>query len=124
MRYMTQTKFGEYNNSLSTCLVCLLNSEERNILDFVDVPNFVESVDWYKELIRWCEKFGLYVFQTEKYHPEFRGISIAIGKSPRGNWLHSMLWQGDHILWDPHPDKAGILLKPIFQLLFTSHTYA
>lgn len=44
---------------------------------------------------------------TLQLDPE--GIYIASGRSPRGDWWHSVLAHGDgSLVWDPHPSSDGL----------------
>ena len=120
MKPYNQQKFGEFNDSLRACVISLLNSNKYNIEDYFDVPNFIESVDWQKELVRWCKLHHLYTFTITKYVSDYDGISIATGKSPRGN---SVLWQKNVMIWDPHKDRMGLLLKPTNHILLIPFNY-
>lgn len=36
------------------------------------------------------------------------GFSIGSGKSPRGDWYHSVLCHDGEFFFDPHPSRAGL----------------
>jgi len=48
--------------------------------------------------------------------PDTGGYVIAIGRSPRGNYNHAVVWING-IVHDPHPEKTGILDIRAFQVI-------
>ena len=41
-----------------------------------------------------------------------RGYWIATGKSPRGDFNHSVIYYKDKLFFDPHPDNTGLDGEP------------
>ena len=50
--------------------------------------------------------FELYNVKLKDFQENYESC-IFSGKSPRGDWNHSVVWNGG-IVHDPHPDKTGI----------------
>ena len=44
----------------------------------------------------------------EQSFPKVRGYSIISGKSPRGDWLHSVVALDGVTVHDPHPSRLGL----------------
>ena len=83
-----------------------------------DVPNFVINIDsWWEDTQEWMVSRGYYLIDlgTESEHIVDRAINctngvycILSGKSPRGNFNHSVIGRSDgnriDCAFDPHPD--------------------
>jgi hypothetical protein len=39
-------------------------------------------------------------------------LCIASGQSPRGDFMHSVIYRGGSLVHDPHPDGAGLRGAP------------
>lgn len=37
------------------------------------------------------------------------GCYLLSGKSPRGDWNHSVVAREGQVIWDPHPSRAGLV---------------
>lgn len=75
------------------------------------VPHFIQFGNSWGEALRlYVESMG---HPLIKLHSEPTGheIVLAFGRSPRGV-SHSVVWQDDAILHDPHPSKAGLVGAP------------
>jgi hypothetical protein len=122
MTPIKQTIFGEgKGNCFATCVASILD------LPLEDVPNFAcsPSEEWFGEFFNWLKARGYSVVYL--YHPEAGDVTkvddkvpfseafftpylyIATGKSPRGDFLHSVVGQYDKVVHDPHPDNRGII---------------
>lgn len=104
MKPVDQTTFGMPNgNCLSACIASLLH------LRIDDVPTFCKHDDWWERLTAWLKERGYYpmiVRHTDEWAPD--GYHILSGKSPRGDFQHSVVARGTNVVHDPHPSRSGI----------------
>ena len=111
MKPIDQTGYIPYvdGNCFSACIASILE------IPLEDVPLFHSDEgtnNWGDKFIKWCEdndiEWTYYdVADTgEDWHPE--GYSILSGKSPRGDWLHSVVALDNDIVHDPHFDRTGV----------------
>lgn len=118
-----QTIFGvPQGNCFATCIACLLDMKVD------DVPNFCSMGDevWWFEATEWCRRQrGLVILEVgynaeyvERFHADVLGI--ASGKSPRGDFPHSVIYRGTKLLHDPHPDGKGLVGEPTTILYFVA----
>lgn len=124
MKPVFQTIFDKnHGNCFSAGLASILE------VPLETVPNFMHDFgeDWHKEINRWLDKhFGmmwLRVLMDEderlEFHPLPEGsFCLATGKSPRGNWYHTVVGTitggfNFRMLHDPHPDRTGIVGNPV-----------
>lgn len=77
------------------------------------VPNFCgdHGDEWFRELRRWSRARGLNPLLV---HPDYlredpHGVCVVSGQSPRGDWLHSVVYRDGALAHDPHPSRAGVL---------------
>ncbi len=83
-----------------------------------DVPNFVESDDWWEATAMWLAGRGksLVLVAADPNQGwalcKGPGLFIASGKSPRGYFLHSVVFGAGGMVHDPHPSGAGIVDDP------------
>ena len=111
MKPVDQTTFGyPHGNCFSACVASLLE------LPIDAVPFFMGAGDdWYEKFSLWLSFHGkgFYPvgFKLEKnglgWTPA--GLHILTGKSPRGDFLHSVVARGRSIVHDPHPDRTGLM---------------
>lgn len=115
MKPVDQTEFGDKNgNCFPACLATLLE------LPVEAVPNFCKGdpEDWYAHVQAWLRPMGysavdlrLWVKGSD-WRPNPGQLCILSGKSPRGDFDHSVvgIFANPHfrVLHDPHPSRAGI----------------
>jgi len=106
---LQQTKFGvPEGNCFATCLAMLLN------MAIEDVPNYKEGEgEWYQNYRKWLLPLGYDFMAVQGWDKESKPFqpkvfSIVSGKSPRGDFDHSVIYFGSEIYHDPHPDGTGI----------------
>lgn len=116
-----QTTFGmPGGNCFSACVASLLE------LPTSDVPYFMgntekEGEEWFGRFEKWIKPHGFYpvIFELldgNKWRPS--GLHILSGKSPRGDFPHSVIADGEeNIIHDPHPSRDGILSRDDVVLL-------
>lgn len=92
------------------CLRACVASVFELALD--EVPHFCgdHRACWFEALRDWCRQRG---FNPMLIHPDVlrddpRGVCIVSGKSPRGDWLHSVVYRDGALAHDPHPSRAGV----------------
>lgn len=108
MKPVMQTKFGmPEGNCFAACLASLLE------LPIEEIPEFSEK-RWFTEATNWLFSRGLAIVHIDlleqgmPFHICPANVYyIASGKSPRGI-EHSVIYQGNRFVHDPHPDGTGI----------------
>lgn len=90
-----------------TCVVNILN------LPYEDVPHFAEFEEkWWDETQLWAMENGYraraFLPNNDLVIPD-RLLVIGTGKSPRGNYNHSVIMNSKlELVFDPHPSNVGI----------------
>jgi len=122
MKFQDQTTFGgphtskeERGNCYAACIASILG------LPLETVPNFCAGGEaWFSETNKWLHENCGVVISTWREDPfgaypkEYgEAVYIASGKSPRGDWNHSVVWSRGSVLHDPHPSRAGIVGDPL-----------
>lgn len=115
MKPVMQTKFGkEEGNSFPACLASILE------IDIESVP-FFNGENWFLEYIAYTHQFG-YILLCFTWHywlrnhskmPEALNHAIVSGQSPRGDFLHAVVYQGLKPIHDPHPDQNFFIGDPV-----------
>lgn len=116
MKFVDQTHFSgfvgdipdgtppeEIGNCLQAAIASLLE------MPLEAVPHFAASEgDWAAEMIEWLrvQQYG-FVNLTNQAKP-WPGFHLLSGKSPRGDFLHTVVARGDQIVHDPHPSRDGV----------------
>lgn len=99
---------GVYGNCLQTAVAAALD------LPIEAVPHFVQFEFWRSALQLWARGAQLtldhYFGPTLDDRPS-DALLIAAGKSPRGS-AHVVLWRGDAMVHDVHPDRTGLVGEP------------
>jgi hypothetical protein len=110
VRFVDQTKFGvREGNCFAACVASLLD------LTIVDVPHLMAEERWFEASLDWLEPRGFWAIclrtQERDQRETIRGLYVLSGRSPRGDFLHSVVARGDTIEHDPHPSRAGLLTR-------------
>jgi D-glycero-D-manno-heptose 1,7-bisphosphate phosphatase len=104
MQPIDQTVFGVPNgNCFSACVASILH------IPLGEVPPFCTYGDWWERFNEWLKPQGYYatiIRYSEDHAP--LGFHILSGKSPRGDFQHSVVAMGNDIVHDPHPSRSGI----------------
>ena len=116
MRPQRQTRFGgldappdEQGNCFSASIATIFD------IDLDDVPMFVDNDTWFEEFQVWAEEHLGHrplVFEFTEWNVHcFHGCLVeAGGKSPRGDFDHSVVWRvGEGMVFDPHPSDDGLV---------------
>ena len=120
MKPIDQTLFRsgtEHGNCVPACIASILE------MPLYRVPHFASAYGPYfiKQMREWFERqeMGLMYLNGCATWPA-AAHSIATGQSPRGDFLHSVVWFGRKIAHDPHPSRAGIVGEPHEFLVITA----
>jgi hypothetical protein len=103
VRPADQTTFGfPDGNCFSACVASLLE------VDVAEVPWFMGHDEWWPHFEAWLRPRGYYALccPLGDYRPP--GFHILSGKSPRGDYMHSVVARGAEVVHDPHPSRAGL----------------
>jgi hypothetical protein len=83
---------------------------------------------WWYAFIGWCQTlepaYDIIEVEGNDYPPpslnieDLYGCYLISGKSPRGDWNHSVVGRGGEVIWDPHPSREGIRGEPESLILF------
>lgn len=118
MKFIDQTTFGmPGGNCFSACLASLLDISIEDVPYFNDPP----AHRWFLRAQAWLRPQGLYIVTYSFGHgfaPD--GLHILGGHSPRDPehaWLHAVIAEGDRIVHDPHPSRAGLVDRVDYTLL-------
>jgi hypothetical protein len=112
MKPVDQTQFrgdAEHGNCVPACVASILE------LPLEAVPHFAALHGPYfmKQMRAWIEANGFELCYLNGAGTWPAGAhSIATGKSPRGDFLHSVVWKGRKMAHDPHPSRAGLIGEP------------
>ena len=93
-------------NCHAACIASLLE------LPLAEVPNFMEIIDDDERVraeTKWWARRGFCLLYVEDGSDLVGlGYHIAIGDSPRGDWLHEVIANGTAIIHDPRPEGGGL----------------
>lgn len=88
-------------------------------------PILMEVETWWVNTRAWLQTMGLDLLswepnsETDWWTPA--GIVLVTGKSPRGDWNHTVVYDGGEMVFDPHDSNLGIVGRPTgieaFQIL-------
>lgn len=115
---------GGVGDCMRACVASLLG------MDVAEVPHFAryglndeppDKHGWWWALVGFCDTLepSHEVLIVDAPPPPsddiaaLFGMYLASGKSPRGDWNHVVICRGGEVIWDPHPDRAGIVGEPI-----------
>ncbi len=102
----------EKGDCFATCVAMLLDLRQDDVPNFCSVP----KEKWWREFQKWLEPRWLTAIEIVVEHNNLCWVTggtfcIVSGKSPRGDWLHSVVGasleeRGFEYLYDPHPDDT------------------
>lgn len=109
---------SEHGNCVPACIASILE------LPLEAVPHFasVHGPYFMKQMRKWFEDQGMGLCYLNGGGNVFFSAahSIATGKSPRGDFLHSVVWKGRQMAHDPHPSRAGLVGTPQEFMIITA----
>lgn len=107
-----QTTFGDgKGNCWAACFASILEIPLDQVPNFCGDENYQEF--WWSEAKEFLSCFGLTLIEINP-SPEldwdeyFDCYWVAIGKSPRGDFHHAVVYHGSEMAHDPHPSGAGL----------------
>lgn len=108
MKRVDQTTFGEKEGDcFSACVASVLE------IPISEVPFFMAPGPWFERFTDWLRPRGFYAACYELNGADRSvmsecGVHILSGKSPRGDFDHSVVACGAVIVHDPHPSRDGL----------------
>jgi hypothetical protein len=121
MKPVFQTKFGDPDgNCLAACLASILE------IGLDQIPDFGNDSAWYDRFSQWMvtnfdvKPIDLSISQLEKWEWNLNGYHLINGKSPRGDFYHSVVGLDGEMVHDPHPDGTGIRTPETFTLFVSA----
>ncbi len=119
-----QTIFGKpHGNCFQACVASVLE------IPLDDVPHFCGGAnpEWFaqaRDFVAARSELTLLLVQAgPEWLPTVAAMecySIVGGRSPRGDFLHSVVYFGDHLVHDPHPSGDGIVGAPEDWIFFVA----
>jgi len=105
MKAIDQTKFGSPDgNCWAACMASILE------MPIDAMPPVVNGAGWWEAWQVWLHERNLTIYAMPvQDNPAPLGYTILSGKSPRGDWLHSVVAFNGVVVHDPHPDRSGIV---------------
>ena len=110
---------GKTGDCLRACVASIIE------LPIENVPHFALHQNWLRLLQSWAfDTHNVHVVylsllpKSTPYTDEFT-LWIASGISRRGT-RHAVVYKGNRMIWDPHPDKTG-LVEVDHAILFVKH---
>ena len=70
--------------------------------------------EWWSSFQSWCKNEG---FTPQTYREDPGSLCIAVGKSPRSDTNHCIVYQDGQMVHDPHPDKTGLDSEPFYYIV-------
>jgi hypothetical protein len=118
MKPVMQTKFGDVGNCFAAVLASLYGVEIDTVEHIVDGDR-----GWLDRLETWLNSRGLSaLFVSGDCIRLPNVLHIACGPTHRGGHYHAVIYHGDTLVHDPHPDGEG--LAEISERLFFMATSA
>jgi hypothetical protein len=114
MKPISQTKFGMKGNCFSACIASIFEIELNDAPDLMPNEN-IKGEEQDKILNEWLRKYNLkYIevrFQNDKVEKFLLCVyHFIIGTSPRNKDIdHCVVGLGGKMIYDPHPDKTGVV---------------
>lgn len=110
---------GNIGDCWRTAIACLLEIEQDKVPHFAELYPDEETLDWWYASVKFIESKlpGMTLVCTQVLWPwdvapdDAPEKVIVSGKSPRGDFYHSVIYNAKtgELNWDPHPSGAGIL---------------
>lgn len=117
MKLLYQTRFNvgdciprERGNCLAACIATIMGLPDAEDVfqaqEWYHSPNDV----WSQMLLIWLSAHGWIWRQTDKHLNGRRANEpyLVIGKSPRGDWNHCVLYKNGKLFHDPHWNGTGV----------------
>ncbi len=121
MKKIFQTKFGNHkSNCLAAVLCSIIGCKIETTFKFDATwqePNEFSDEVARKATYDFLKSRGFAMLSYQYNDIMARNIAksfseipiIMVGKSPQGNWNHTVIYKSGQMIHDPHPDGKGIL---------------
>lgn len=107
MKFIDQTKFHT-SNSCGNCVAACV----ATLLDY-PISELPDKLCYTSELFCWAENNGYELRYSSDINEVESVLFIANGISPRDKTIrHAVIWSKSGIVFDPHPDRAGLVGEP------------
>jgi hypothetical protein len=123
MKKVMQTRFGNMRgNCMQACLASILEDK----IDSFPVTYMGQEKEWHMVmndhlLLEFGCKILSFVYDSDFERDLVNIYHIRVGKSPRGYFNHAVVYYGDKMVHDPHPDNTGIeIIKELDFLIYSS----
>lgn len=119
MKPTDQTKIGKDNgNCFMACAASILGLDLEEVVDLTPCYSRPGSDNWADAFEAWLNSVGwTSLCVTPSKNLTCSAFAIASGLSPRGDFLHSVVWKEGEVVHDPHSSRDG-LAGPIKDLIF------
>ena len=114
MKPVDQTRFSPTEMPLGNCFgACVASILEAPLSDVLDDGEMLQGELWWRTWEAWLNQRGFGLVHLGDYPPAWflpaKGYSIMSGKSPRGDFLHSVVALNGELVHDPHPSRDGVV---------------
>lgn len=122
---LKQTKLHEppkqYGNCVATCFASIMEISIDEVPKLEDMMDWGQprgqDIDWIDVGTKFCESKGYEWKRRIKDHLQDGSYYMVIGKSPRGDFSHCVIYQNGKLAHDPHPDNTGILSEEYMEVI-------
>ena len=126
MKPVMQTKLKPpRGNCWAACVASVLELPLEDVPDVefeqMDAtPGAPDVLRFWKVWREWLAErgLGLQCVGLSDEHPIPPGILIVTGRSPRGDWQHSVVYKDGVLAHDPHPEGGGVTRVETLDLLY------
>lgn len=113
MKPIDQTRFSPTEKPLGNCFsACVASILEVSLQEVLDDGQIADSDCGWLAWKLWLNKSGYGLIHLRNDPPSWffpiEGYAIMSGKSPRGDFLHSVVALDGEMVHDPHPSRAGL----------------
>ena len=113
MKPVDQTRFSPCEKPYGNCFAaCIASIFEVSLQEVLDDSQIEAGGPWWIAWKTWLEQSGYGLIHLNNDPPAWffpiKGYVILSGKSPRGDFEHSVVALDGKMVHDPHPSRAGI----------------
>ena len=103
------------------CIASILEIDINELPNPNDYDAKNNWVEYARVVLEKLDSLGYELLcQTPNEFTKLTDIMMVVGKSPRGDFNHCVLWD-DKIIHDPHPDNTGVENIIFFEQLIKKH---
>lgn len=111
MKPVDQTRFGyPGGNCFAACMASVFEIPLEATPDLAE-QDWSNDSKWWQLWIDWLAERNCALLLTKPGEgwPHPKGYALAGGKSPRGDFDHSVVVLDGKLVHDPHPSRAGVV---------------